>query len=86
MPIKTAGQIARLTWNVAPIPAKGSKDEQFVRDREAAKFLAIGLRTFHGLVADGKLPSYKIGGSRRYRKSELAAALVRESSVEEVLR
>ena len=60
--------------------------EQFVRDREAAEFLAISLRALHSHVAAGTLPSYKIGGSRRFRKSELAAALVRVSSTSEVLR
>ena len=85
---KIAGELPRLQWHVAPMPAKWpvAGSEQFVKDKEAAQFLAMGIRTLHGLVADGSLPSYKVGGSRRFRKSELAAALVRIGSMTEVLK
>lgn len=40
---------------------------------DAAKYLAIGERTFRRLVADGKIPRRRIGALVRYRVSDLDA-------------
>ncbi|PZE73448.1 transcriptional regulator [Curtobacterium sp. MCBD17_019] len=38
---------------------------------EAAKALGIGRSTLYALLADGTLPSVKIGAARRVRSSDL---------------
>lgn len=39
--------------------------------REVAKFLKVTERTIYGLAADGQIPSFKVGGSWRFRQSDL---------------
>ena len=43
--------------------------------RETAKALSISERTLSTLTKDGTIPSIKLGGSRRYRVSDIEAML-----------
>ena len=38
---------------------------------EVAAFLKAGKRTVYRLAASGKLPAYKLGGTWRFRRSDL---------------
>jgi excisionase family DNA binding protein len=39
--------------------------------REVAEFLKVTERTIYRLAAEGQLPSFKVGGSWRFRRSDL---------------
>ena len=45
--------------------------------REAAQFLSVSPRTLSRLVKRGDLPVYKVGGSLRYKLSDLTALVDR---------
>ena len=38
---------------------------------EAAEVLKVSLRTMYRLVADGKVPSFRVGGSTRFSRNAL---------------
>ena len=60
----------------------------FLTPPEAAMVLGISLRTLHRLMKAGEIPSYRLGGLRRYREAELLAAVTstRRLTLDEVLR
>ncbi|MBL4852092.1 MAG: helix-turn-helix domain-containing protein [Gammaproteobacteria bacterium] len=39
--------------------------------KEVAEYLKLAEKTAYRLVAEGKLPGFKIGGSWRFRKDEI---------------
>lgn len=39
--------------------------------QEVAEYLRLNEKTTYRLVSDGKLPGFKVGGSWRFRKSEI---------------
>ena len=39
--------------------------------REVAKYLKINEKTAYRLVADGKIPGFKVGGAWRFRRDEI---------------
>lgn len=39
--------------------------------REVAEYLKIREKTAYRLVAEGKIPGFKVGGSWRFRRSEI---------------
>jgi hypothetical protein len=47
----------------------------FCRAPEAAKAIPLPLRTFHLRVAQGLIPSYKLGCDRFFKKAEVIAAI-----------
>jgi len=77
------------SWNVSLPPPTirptNSEPEPFIKDRESAKFMSISIRTLNSHIAAGTLPSYKIGGARRFKKSELAKAMRRSGTIGEIL-
>ena len=79
------------TWGLAyPIHLQHmftDSHEPFLVDREAYKFTPWKLRSFQLHVKDGLVPSYKIGGRRLFKKSEILAAMerCRVASRDEVL-
>lgn len=48
------------------------EDEILTLD-EVAAYLKAGKRTVYRLAAEGKLPAFKLGGSWRFRRSDLDA-------------
>jgi excisionase family DNA binding protein len=46
-------------------------DERLIDKKEAAKLLSCSVPTIERLVRENKIPSIKIGGLRRFSKSEL---------------
>jgi predicted site-specific integrase-resolvase len=59
------------------------QEEPFINDRAAAEFLSVSINTIRLHTRTGVLPSYKLSGLRRYRKSELAAAMMGKLDREE---
>ena len=50
-------------------------ENQVMNVSEAAKFLRVSSKTVYVLVADGRIPHQRIGGSIRFYRSELVKFL-----------
>lgn len=48
--------------------------------KEVAEYLRIKEKTAYRLVAEGKIPGFKIGGSWRFRGNEIQAWIDQEGS------
>ena len=46
-------------------------DDEILTIQEIATFLKIKEKTAYGLVAKGELPGFKVGGSWRFRRSDI---------------
>lgn len=46
-------------------------EDEILTIREVAEYLKIKEKTAYALVARGEIPGFKVGGSWRFRKSEL---------------
>ena len=47
--------------------------------KEVAAFLKIKEKTAYRLVADGKIPGFKVGGSWRFRRGEIESWIDNQS-------
>lgn len=45
--------------------------DEILTIKEVAAYLKIKEKTAYRLVADGKIPGFKVGGSWRFRQSEI---------------
>ena len=48
-------------------------DDEIFTVKEAAKHLKLAEKTPYRLASEGRLPGFKVSGSRRFRKSEVDA-------------
>ena len=48
-----------------------SLDDEILTLDEVAAYLKAGKRTVYRLAAEGKLPAFKLGGTWRFRRSDL---------------
>ncbi len=48
--------------------------------KEVAKYLKLAEKTAYRLVAEGKLPGFKVGGSWRFRKFDIEEWINRQSN------
>ncbi len=48
-------------------------DDEIFTSKEVAAYLKLAEKTAYRLAAERKLPSFKVGGSWRFRKSEVDA-------------
>lgn len=46
-------------------------DNDIMTMKEVAEYLKLNEKTAYRLTSDGKLPAFKVGGSWRFRKSEI---------------
>lgn len=46
-------------------------DNDIMTMKEVADYLKLNEKTAYRLTSDGKLPAFKVGGSWRFRKSEI---------------
>ena len=46
-------------------------DEEILTIREVAEYLKLAEKTVYRLIAEGKIPGFKVGGAWRSRKSEI---------------
>ena len=51
--------------------------------REVADYLKLTKKTAYRLVAEGKIPGFKVGGSWRFRRSEIEGWIDRKVSRKE---
>lgn len=49
---------------------KTGRDEIFTLD-ELAAYLKVGKRTLYRLAAQGEIPAFKVGGTWRFRQSDI---------------
>ena len=47
--------------------------------QEGAEYLKVKEKTAYKLVADGKIPGFKVGGSWRFRKGEIDSWIKQQS-------
>jgi excisionase family DNA binding protein len=52
--------------------------EEILTIREVAELLKINEKTAYRLAADGKIPGFKVGGSWRFDRQEIANWIKRE--------
>lgn len=55
-------------------------DNEIMTVREVADYLKINDKTAYKLVAEGKIPGFKVGGAWRFKKSEIDAWIVKKSA------
>jgi len=46
-------------------------DDEILTIRELASYLKIAEKTAYRFVAEGRIPGFKVGGSWRFRRSEI---------------
>ena len=46
-------------------------DSEIMTIKEVSEYLKLNEKTAYRLTLDGKLPAFKVGGSWRFRKSEI---------------
>jgi excisionase family DNA binding protein len=54
--------------------------EEILTIREVAEFLKVTERTIYRLVAEGKIPSFKVGGSWRFQRVDLVQWMNEQAS------
>jgi excisionase family DNA binding protein len=72
----SCGKIGK-TWqsefNVCKGTAMAETDGEILTLDEVAAYLKAGKRTVYRLAASGEIPAFKLGGTWRFRRSELNA-------------
>ena len=53
--------------------AMGDQDDEILTVDEVAAFLKAGKRTVYRLAANGTIPAFKLGGTWRFRRTDLNA-------------
>ncbi|HCL6287715.1 TPA: helix-turn-helix domain-containing protein [Escherichia coli] len=49
---------------------------------ELATYLKVGKRTLYRLAAHGEIPAFKVGGTWRFRQSEIDGSMIRSKQAE----
>ncbi len=55
-------------------------DGDVIAIREVAVYLKLAAKTAYRHAADGKIPSFKVGGAWRFRRSEIDRWIERQSA------
>lgn len=53
-------------------------DDEIFTIKEVADYLKLAEKTAYRLASEGKLPGFKVGGSWRFRKSEIDRWIVEQ--------
>jgi excisionase family DNA binding protein len=54
-----------------PVPEGDPMSDDIMTVREVAEFLKVTERTIYRLAAESQIPSFKVGGSWRFRRADL---------------
>ena len=54
--------------------------EEILTIREVAEFLKVTERTIYKLAGEGKIPSFKVGGSWRFQRADLVQWMNEQAS------
>ena len=57
-------------------------DNDIITIKEVSAYLKLAEKTAYRLAAQGKIPGFKIGGSWRFRKSEIEDWLEKQRNVQ----
>ncbi len=57
-------------------------DNDIMTMKEVAEYLKLNEKTAYRLTSDGKLPAFKVGGSWRFRKSEIDEWTKKQSNMQ----
>lgn len=55
-------------------------ESEIMTMREVAEYLKINEKTAYRLASQGKLPGFKVGGSWRFKRSEIGAWIKKQSA------
>lgn len=55
-------------------------DNEILTIREVAEYLKLAEKTVYRLVAEGKIPGFKVGGAWRFRKAEIEQWITHQSN------
>lgn len=55
--------------------------DEILTIKEVAAYLKIKEKTAYRLVAEGKIPGFKVGGSWRFRREEIVAWIDRQGKI-----
>lgn len=58
-------------------------DEEIFTIKEVSSYLELAEKTSYRLASEGKLPGFKVGGSWRFRKSEIDRWIVKQEQKKE---
>ena len=58
-------------------------DNDIITIKEVSAYLKLAEKTAYRLAAQGKIPGFKIGGSWRFRKSEIEDWLEKQRNTQE---
>lgn len=53
-------------------------DDEIITIKEVSEYLKLPLKTAYRLSSEGKIPGFKVGGSWRYRKSEIDKWIIKQ--------
>lgn len=56
-------------------------DNDIITIKEVSEYLKLAEKTAYRLAAQGKIPGFKVGGSWRFRKSEIEGWLEQQRNV-----
>jgi excisionase family DNA binding protein len=56
-------------------------DDDIITIKEVADYLKLKEKTAYALVARGEIPGFKVGGSWRFRKSEIEKWISQQSKI-----
>ncbi len=56
--------------------------DQILTLKEVAAYLKLAEKTAYRLVSEGKLPGFKVGGSWRFKREDLAAWIEKQKDKE----
>lgn len=54
-------------------------DDEILTIKDVAAYLKLNEKTAYRLVLDGKIPGFKVGGSWRFKKSEIKSWIEQQS-------
>ena len=55
-------------------------DNEILTIREVAEYLKLAEKTVYRLVAEGKIPGFKVGGAWRFKKDEIESWIKAEQA------
>lgn len=57
-----------------------NKKSELVTIKEVAEFLKVAEKTIYRMAAEGKIPAYKVGGSWRFKHTEIEVWLEKQKN------
>ena len=68
-----SGNFPNFTYTDHSVEMETTVDDEIFTVKEVAVYLKITEKTAYRLAAEGKLPGFKVGGSWRFKRSDLSS-------------